>query len=208
MVKHHLRNNLSPGSYTVDITNDNGCVISDSITINEPQLLFSNYRSEDVSCFGGNNGFATINIFGGIPDYNINFLGNNQQLVNGINMFNTDTILSYGTYIFSISDSNSCTITDSLIINEPNTLTSNYITNNVSCNGLSDGSATISINGGITDYNINVAGFNQNLTGGLNSFSIPPILLAGDYPYSITDSNSCILNDTITIKNLLSYFCC
>ena len=196
-------NNLSPGSYTVDITNDNGCVISDSITINEPQLLFSNYSTEDVSCFGGNNGFATINIFGGIPDYNINFLGNNQQLVNGINIFNTDTILSYGTYIFSISDSNSCTITDSLIINEPNTLTSNYITNNVSCNGLSDGSATISINGGITDYNINVAGFNQNLTGGLNLFSIPPMLLAGDYPYSITDSNSCILNDTITINEPL-----
>ena len=196
-------NNLSPGSYTVDITNDNGCVISDSITINEPQLLFSNYSTEDVSCFGGNNGFATINIFGGIPDYNINFLGNNQQLVNGINMFNTDTILSYGTYIFSISDSNSCTITDSLIINEPNTLTSNYITNDVSCNGLSDGSATISINGGITDYNINVAGFNQNLTGGLNLFTIPPMLLAGDYPYSITDSNSCILNDTITINEPL-----
>ena len=118
-------------------------------------------------------------------------------------MFNTDTILSYGTYIFSISDSNSCTITDSLIINEPNTLTSNYITNDVSCNGLSDGSATISINGGITDYNINVAGFNQNLTGGLNLFSIPPMLLAGDYPYSITDSNSCILNDTITINEPL-----
>jgi len=196
-------NNLSPGSYTVDITNDNGCVISDSITINEPQLLFSNYSTEDVSCFGGNNGFATINIFGGIPDYNVNFLGNNQQLVNGINMFNTDTILSYGTYIFSISDSNSCTIIDSLIINEPNTLTSNYITNDVSCNGLSDGSATISINGGITDYNINVAGFNQNLTGGLNLFTIPPMLLAGDYPYSITDSNSCILNDTITINEPL-----
>ena len=184
----------------MDITNDNGCIISDSITINEPQFLFSNYIVEDVSCNGGNSGVATINIFGGSPDYSIDILGSIQQLASGINTYTTDSILSAGIYIFSIIDSNSCIITDSLIIDEPSLLTSLSTTTDVSCNALSDGSAIITINGGITDYNISVAGFNQTLNGGINSFSIPPMLNAGNYPYSIIDSNGCILNDTITIN--------
>ena len=196
-------NNLPPGNYYVDITNNNGCVISDSITINDPQLLFSNYIVEDVSCNGGNSGVATINIFGGSPDYSIDILGSVQQLASGINTYTTDSILSAGTYIFSILDSNSCTITDSLIISEPALLSSTTTITNVSCNGLADGAVVINISGGVADYTVSAAGYNQTLTGGITSFTIPPMLTAGDYPYSITDSNGCILNDTITINEPL-----
>ena len=108
-----------------------------------------------------------------------------------------------GEYSVITTNPNGCIITDSLIINEPNILTSTNTITNVSCNSLSDGAAVISISGGITDYTISAAGFNQTLSGGLNSFTIPPMLNAGDYPYSVSDSNGCILNDTITITEPL-----
>src|SRR5690606_37380218 len=62
--------NLSAGSYSVTVTDNKGCTATANITISEPaQLTVSNASSTDVSCNGGNDGQATVNISGGTTPY-------------------------------------------------------------------------------------------------------------------------------------------
>ena len=57
--------NLISGSYSVDVTDSNGCVLSESFSISEPaDIIVSSYYN-DISCFGANDGNITINISGG-----------------------------------------------------------------------------------------------------------------------------------------------
>ena len=61
--------NLISGSYSVDVTDSNGCVLSESFSISEPaDIIVSSYYN-DISCFGANDGNITINISGGVPNY-------------------------------------------------------------------------------------------------------------------------------------------
>ncbi len=58
--------------------------------------------------------------------------------------------------------------------------------NNISCDGGSDGSITLNIFGGITDYTITAAGLSQTLSGGISTYTTPNVLSAANYPYTIT----------------------
>jgi gliding motility-associated-like protein len=64
--------NLPAGNYTVFSRpqNNNQCVVTNNITINNPLPIVSNLTTTDVSCFGGADGTATIAPTGGNgPDY-------------------------------------------------------------------------------------------------------------------------------------------
>ena len=179
---------LSPGNYSVTITNNNGCVLNDFITINEPSSLNATTISTPVTCYGNNDGGIILNLIGGTTDYTISAAGYNQTLTNGVSVFSIPNLLSSGTYPYTVVDGNGCILTDSVIITSPSPISTIENIQNVSCNGGNDGSVSLIISGGtpsfIEDWN------------GLNSDS----LSAGVYNYSITDINGCIYNDSIIIQ--------
>ena len=47
---------LFPGTYTVDITDANGCMITDTAVINPGTNPSADITVQDVSCFGANDG--------------------------------------------------------------------------------------------------------------------------------------------------------
>src|SRR6185436_14693781 len=67
---------LSPGTYTVTITDGNGCVKTITDTITQPATVTPlpglPVSSNDALCFGDSNGTASINtiLLGGTPPYN------------------------------------------------------------------------------------------------------------------------------------------
>ena len=95
--------------------------------------------------------------------------------------------LSSGTYIDSLIDDNGCTFSSTIIITEPNEIFVNETITNSSCNGLSDGSVSLSIFGGTPGYTEDWG------TNNPNSLSM------GTYNYTINDTNGCIYNDSVTI---------
>ncbi|MAC94148.1 MAG: hypothetical protein CMC96_01470 [Flavobacteriales bacterium] len=178
--------NLSAGSYSVTVTDNKGCTATANITISEPaQLTVSNASSTDVSCNGGNDGQATVNINGGTTPYT--YLWSDNQTTATANN------LTEGTYTVTVTDDLGCTISDTIIINEPTVLTSTISsTSNISCNGAADGSATVSATGGTQPYTYNWS--NNATTANIQNLN------PGTYIVTITDANSCTKVDSVSIS--------
>lgn len=181
--------NLSAGTYRLTLSDNNGCSLIDSISITEPQTLVSSPTvSSNVSCFGANDGSASVNVIGGTTPYS--------YLWSDINNTASPSIinLSVGTFYVTITDANNCFFIDTVSISQPNALNLNIsANNNVSCNGLSDGIATSIVSGGITPYT-----YSWNDPNNSNSDSITN-LSARTYILSVTDNNGCLIIDSITI---------
>ncbi len=170
---------LSPGSYSVTVTDQGGC--SDSITLtvadNGGMLSVDISDYQNVLCYGDSSGYAMVSATGAGGNYTY-------QWSNG----DTDSLaenLSAGTYYVTVSEGE-CVGTDSITINEPTQLAYDYEQDSVSCYGYSDGSITLNITGGIPSYSYtwSPSGYTQN-------DSVYSGLPEGSYAVTITDANGC-----------------
>ncbi len=176
-------NGLSGGTYTVTVTDANGCKITASFTINEPTALTSTISGTNVTCPGEANGTASVSASGGSQPYT--YLWNTFQT--------SDTIINLagGTYYVIVTDNNGCKNEDSVVITQPAPFVINLSVTNALCHGDS-GSITLTISGGTgaDTYSWNGGAYTtQNLS------NVP----AGTYTVVITDANHCTVSDSATI---------
>ena len=176
---------LTAGNYTVTITDANGCTASSSQALTEPSALSTSITvSANVSCNASSDGSMTASTTGGTTSYS--YLWNN-----GVTTA-TNSGLSAGNYIVTITDANGCTSTSSSAITEPTTLTSTVsVGNNVGCNGGSNAALTATGSGGTVSYTYL---WSNGATSATNSG-----LSAGTYTITITDANSCTSTSSGTI---------
>lgn len=170
-------------SYYVTVIDDEGCTDSDSIFVNEPDLLeISSIDIQNVLCFDSANGQMTVNIIGGTSPYT--YLWNNGQTTQ------TTINLMPAVYNVTVTDSMGCTVVSgNEIISQPDSLTiSSIITTHVSCFGGNNGSSQVTIDGGTQPYS-------YSWSGGSNSG-----LLAGAYSVTVTDTNGCVINSNFSIN--------
>ena len=106
------------GEYTVVITDGNGCTTRDSINVNVLSPITANYTLQDVSCNGLSDGLAIATVTGGLQPYSYLWYNDGQTYSNSV-----ASNLPAGTYSFMITDSIGCSLTDSVVINEPLPLT-------------------------------------------------------------------------------------
>jgi gliding motility-associated-like protein len=105
---------LTPGDYTVTVTDSKGCFENILITIaNAPPPTISIINKKDASCFGLSDGSATASASGGTPPYSYSW--------NTVPAQNTATAinLAAGTYTVTATDNNLCVVSASVQINEP-----------------------------------------------------------------------------------------
>ena len=177
---------LSVGTYSVTITDANGCSIVETVVITEPSLFSTSVVSVDVDCFGGNDGSASVSVLGGTPSYS--FLWSNGSTNASISG------LAVGSYSVTTTDGNGCSIIDALTISGPVSPLAASVSASfdVSCFGGSDGSAAASGSGGTAPY-----AFNWN--NGLTNNSVNG-LSAGNYSLTLSDANGCQTSQSITIS--------
>jgi len=181
---------LTPNTYSLTVTDVNGCADTADATITEPALLTSNeILNDSVSCFGRSDGNSTLQIAGGTTPYNIVWNSNPPQNTTAL------TNVVAGTYIASINDANGCLLADTIVIEEPSLLTAstqNII--NLLCFENPIGSAEAVAQGSIPPYT-----YSWN-TVPTQTTAVASNLLAGNYSVTVTDDIGCtvIADATIT----------
>ncbi|MDQ3111890.1 MAG: PKD domain-containing protein [Bacteroidota bacterium] len=179
---------LLAGSYTVTVTDANSCSVTATVTVTNagsPTAVIT--ASTNVSCFGGNNGAATVTAGSGSPPYSYSW--------NTVPVQTTATAtgLTVGSYIVTVTDANGCTSTDSVIITEPPTLTISGNSTDVDCFGNATGTATVIAGGGTPGYM-----YSWNSTPVQNTANATA-LPAGSYTCTVTDLNGCTITQSLTI---------
>jgi gliding motility-associated-like protein len=121
---------LTPGSYTLQVTDANGCIKSGATTtITQPAaaLSISTNVATNVACNGGFNGTATIVATGGTAPYAYGWLTAPPQLSNAA------VGLVAGTYNYGVKDANNCQVTGTATITEPTLVTVTITGNKENC---------------------------------------------------------------------------
>ena len=189
-----IASNLFGGYNIFSVTDDNGCILTDSILIPENDSIFttntlSNNNAFNISCNGGNDGSIDITINGGVAPFIINWS-------NGEDSTFIDSLIA-NTYYLTITDTFGCTFNDTISLSEPNSLSLiNYSQTNISCNGYSDGNFSFYIDGGVPNY----------ILSGLINITISELdtlqfnnVTANSNIINITDQNGCVATDSIVI---------
>ena len=104
--------NIGAGNYSVDVFNMNGCQYTENFTITEPTEIIVTSSSNDVSCFGLNDGNIDLVITGGIQNYTVDVPPYSQVLSAGATNYYSQSVLSPGTYNYLVTDDNGCAATD------------------------------------------------------------------------------------------------
>src|SRR5690606_22797124 len=177
---------LAAGTYSVTITDANGCTVTENATITDPAVLtLSSSSYTDVTWYGGNDGEATVVVTGGTAPYN--YLWSNGATTA------TATGLIAGNYVVTVTDANGCTVSESFTIIQPIPLMVQSVSKtNVKCNGGTDGTATIVAMGGNAPYT-----YLWSPSGGTNATATG--LAAGTYSVLVTDATANTITETFVI---------
>lgn len=170
--------NLCSGSYTVTVTDANGCTVASSVTILEPALLVATPTSTPVSCNGVCDGTASVTAVGGNPPYTYLWLPDSQTTI-GV------TGLCAGTYTVIVTGTLGCDDTATVVVADPGPITANVTSTDVSCNGVCDGTATVTPTGGNSPYTY------QWGTVPVQTTPTATNLCFGTYDVTVTDANNC-----------------
>ncbi|MFK8006358.1 MAG: T9SS type A sorting domain-containing protein [Saprospiraceae bacterium] len=163
----------STTNYSVTVTNTDGLEGVDHISVftSQPSV---NISTVDIPCFGYQGGSITLTP----NDSNYSYLWNtgstNQEITN----------LNAGTYTYTVTDGNGCTIVDEAIISEPPAVTILENIIEVDCNGNSTGSIDLNVSGGAGSFQY--AWQSGEITQDIYNLN------AGGYTVTITDMNGCI----------------
>ena len=187
---------LCPGTYTCTIT---GSCVTQTQTFNivtsGGSINPTSAPPTNVTCFGGNNGSASVTGAGGTAPYTFSWAPATTNSTVGNT--NTATGLTAGTYVCTVTDAAGCTGTQTITITQPPALTSTFTQTDVLCNGGNTGSASITGAGGTGPYTFTWSPSTTNSTAGNTNTATG--LTAQTYNVTVTDVNGCSTSQAITI---------
>lgn len=175
---------LPPGTYTVTVTDENGCTAVSIATVNAYNCTIDvGVDAADATCFEANDGTATVVVVNGETPFT--YLWSTGE--------ETPTVenLQPGIYTVVITDAANCPETISFTITEPTLLRANATATSMSGPGTNDGTATASPTGGTGAYTFEWSNgeTTQTITG----------LSDGPHTVTVTDENGCTAVQTVTV---------
>jgi len=171
---------IGGGTYTITVTDVNGCSVTASYTISQPTALNVTVPNDTITTCSGatTNGTLTASSTGGTPGYS--YVWGNNQTTNPI------TGLSAGTYTVTATDRVGCTASASgsvIVIGNPVVFNQPQITN-AGCAGAATGQIILSTTGGTSPITF-------TWSGGSTQNDTLRNLAGGTYNITATDVNGC-----------------
>lgn len=166
--------NLTPGSYAVDVTDATGTKVSLSAVVSQPDEISINTTVTNASCNGKVNGAIQTSVSGGTGRYS--YLWNT-----GARSSSLDSIKA-GTYSVIVTDSLWCTAQASIQVRNERQISLSFTPQFPSCNQ-SNGSLSVTASGGAQPYH-----YQWSIGDTTASVSNLP---AGNYSVTVADSIGC-----------------
>lgn len=184
--------------YNVTITDMNNCrIVTDFVEVIEPPMITVQVDPsaiQDVRCFMGNDGSATVDVLSGTAPFDYQWvLKSTGEVADSVAQPQN---LGAGTYEILVTDANGCQATNvpTVTITQPNTLPTiaEVDIQDVRCFAGNDGKITIDMEGGVAPYEYNWT--NGETRPNLSNLS------AGGYQLQVVDAAGCGFNsDTFFI---------
>ncbi|MBK8499596.1 MAG: choice-of-anchor L domain-containing protein [Flavobacteriales bacterium] len=183
---------LIVGTYSLTVTDTNGCVLSTPVELIAPlpidaQLVAPAFPGgTSISCFGATDGTIDATIIGGTPGYALAW--------SGPNGFTSDqaqlSALAAGPYCLSVTDANGCSAQECITLSEPQALAATNSAQLASC-GNNNGAIDLSVVGGSLPYQYawSTGAATEDLSG----------IAPGTYNVLVTDANGCTAISTATV---------
>jgi len=175
---------LSSGSYHVTVTSFTGCTSTFTSLITEPANIVITPTIRSYVCFG-ETGIINISVGGGTIPYIYAW--------NGGAATRNRAGITAGTYTLTVTDARGCTKTSvSVVTGQIVPFTASYTKTDITCNGLTDGTATVSLTGGTAAFSYLWSDgiTTQNRTG----------LATGSYVVTVTDAVGCTTTTGLSIN--------
>lgn len=177
--------NIPAGSYTVTITDANGCFVISTYEIEQPDQLVLNLEARDVRCYAGNSGSIDLTISGGTEPYTI-------EWSNGATTEDLSELYA-GFYIVTVTDAHGCVEYAMAEIRQPALPLHAEITpTNVRCYGEGNGVCDLNVFGGTPPYYYtwNTGAISEDIAN----------LVPGLYAVTVVDENGCSASDSARIS--------
>lgn len=174
--------NLTPGTYTVTVTDANSCITTVTATVGVTQPLNLTFSTTDVTCNGAATGGICAHVTGGTPGYTYVW---NATLLHDSCINN----MPAGSYYLTVTDWQGCTAGGGAVINEPMPMVVTISVTDETYPGANDGSTSATVTGGTPPYMYiwgNSGGNGHNLS-------------SGTYPLTVIDANACTAMDTAVV---------
>jgi gliding motility-associated-like protein len=182
-----IANNLAVGSYTVTVTDANGCTKRQSIGITQPLAITSAVQTTATKCSNTLDGSINLTGSGGTGALTYKWsapINSTTPIVQNV---------AGGTYTVTISDANQCTTTATALVASPAAILPQFTIKDALCFGDTTGTALPNATGGTGTYQYSW-GFTPQTVGG------QVLLAAGTYKPTITDANGCTATTTVNIS--------
>lgn len=184
-------NGLAAGTYTITVTDGNGCARTSFVTVSDGPGIIANVVPAAASCAGANNGSITINPLNGTAPY--------QYSINGgaLQAGNVFTGLTPGLYTVAVRDFNGCTTSYTNInVTAGTGIAATAATTPANCSGPPIGSITVTPSTGVAPYQY------QLNTGAFQPGSTFSNLAAGSYTVNVRDFNNCTVTLNVTVPTV------
>jgi hypothetical protein len=187
-------NGLAAGSYTVTISDNNGCKQSISQNITEPSpLTLSLADQKNISCYDGSNGSIQISASGGAGNYT--YSKDNKNSWQSADSF---TALKAGNYTVILHDNNGCEKTITSTLTQPTKINISFKDLQPAFCSNATGMATAVVSGGVSGYTYNWQDSKNNTVDTDVTLSN---VKGGIYTLVVTDNNVCTMNASVGITS-------
>jgi|GEM_PF-1305914 len=195
------RTGLIAGTYSVTVTDANGCTkASGSIVLNPPTIISASAGASAISCNGGTS-TITVTASGGTGTLTYSLNGVDYQAGNTF----TGIAASASPYVITVKDANLCTVTTNVTVSQPAALSLSTSVTNPTCpvgnpTNDSNGSINLTVNGGTAAFNYSwtASGTGVVPSGHANDQNLTT-LKAGIYSVTVTDANGCTATTSVTL---------
>lgn len=176
--------NLSAGNYTFMVIDENGCQTFGSAVVSSPDPIEVTQNVVHCSCPGSTDG--ALNLF------SLNVEINSVSWSHG-ELGTSLEDLGAGTYEFILTASNGCSVSGSVVVDEPDSVPLTVLVSDPLCFGEASGSITL-----LTENIDQVSSISWS--NGMNGFELQD-LYPGEYSYTLITPSNCIQSGMVEVQS-------